>query len=1038
MPTNDATVVSKKLVFLLQMILIGVLAPRAWATTSSPKRVELKRMPLGFEALGARDGTPGFVARGNGFVMLLAPGGASLALKTPSSQANLGMEFVGGNATPRLRGLDELPGKTNQLIGNRPELWRRLVPSFSRVLYEAVYPGVDLVFHGDGRDLEYDLLLAPGAEVESIRLRFRGAEKLTLGGDGSLRLKVEGGTLFQHAPRAYQEIGGVRHPVEAGYIPEKSGLVRFRVGPHDATKPLVIDPVLSWSTYFGGSNLDAGNVLATDGEGNLYVGGVTASLNLPIESPFQGVFGGFVDGFVSKLSADGSTLLFSTYLGGTAADQVFALVVDEAGAITVAGFTGSPDFPTVHALQSSFGGIFDGFVARLDPTGSQLLYSTYLGGSDHDTAGGLALATDGSLWVAGGTASRNFPLVHPLQGVYGGGSFDAFVARLSPAGDRLLYSTFLGGSAYDSGGGIGIEPSGILHIVGATESPNFPTLNAFQPTFGGVWDAFIAGIKADGTGLTYASYLGGRGLEDTIRADFDRDGNTYLTGRVISPDFPVFHAYQPAYNGFRDAFVAKFDSSGGVVYSTYLGGSGLDLLTGETGNGIAADAQGRAYVVGTTNSLDFPLVDPMQDRLGGGNCGFSNGSLIPCEDAFVTVFSADGSSLLFSTYLGGSGTDVGGRIAVDRHGNFFATGYTYSTDFPIVSALQPVKGGTADSYDAFLTKFTALNRTPRAAAGADATLECASPQGALAVLDGSGSTDDDSSPGTNDDIVSFRWIEDAGLPSQTFLGSGPILEVTLALGGHDITLRVIDAAGASAEDTLRIVVVDTIPPTLTIGVSPALLWPPNHRMVDVTAAVVASDLCGAASVMLTSVSSSEPDDATGAGDGATAGDIAGADFGTADFAFEVRAERDSRGAGRTYTVAYVAGDGAGLVATATVHLFVPHDQAGVVEPLRLDLEETTAGTLLHWAAVSGARSYNVIRGRLGLPPDAGTVPAGPAIECLVAGLAATSTIGTEDATPPPIGGAFTYLVEYDDGGRSGYGTESAVDDRFVPPGAACP
>ena len=1038
MPTNDAAVVSKKLVFLLPAILIGVLASRAWAATAGPKRVEPERLPLGFEALGARDGTPGFVARGNGYALLLAAGGATLALVTPSSQANVGMEFVGGSGAPRLRGLDELPGKTNELIGNRPELWRRLAPSFARVRYEAVYPGVDLVFHGDGRDLEYDLLLAPAAEVDSIRLRFRGAEELTLGEDGSLRLEVAGGTLLQHAPRAYQEIGGVRHPVEVGYTLEKTGLVRFRVGRHDETKPLVIDPVLTYSTYFGGSSLDAGNVLATDREGNLYVGGVTASLNLPIEGPFQGVFGGFVDGFVAKISADGSTLLFSTYLGGTAADQVFALVVDDAGAITVAGFTGSPDFPTVHPLQSSIGGSFDGFVARLDPTGSQLLYSTYLGGSDYDSAGGLALAADGSVYVAGGTASPNFPLVHPLQPAYGGGSFDAFVARLSPAGDRLLYSTFLGGSGSDGGGRVGLDPSGVLHLVGITDSPNFPTLNAFQARFGGVDDAFIAGIKADGSGLTYASYLGGRGLEDTIHADFDRDGRTYLTGRTISPDFPVFHAYQPAYNGFRDAFVAKFDLSGGVLYSTYLGGSGLDLLTGETGNGIASDAQGRAYVVGTTNSVDFPLVDPVQGQLGGGICGFSGSTLIPCEDAFVTVLSADGSSLLFSTYLGGSGTDVGGGIAVDRRGNFFATGYTYSTDFPIVSALQPVKGGTADSYDAFLTKFTALNRAPRAAAGADATLECASPQGAVTVLDGSGSTDDDSSPGTNDDIVSFRWFEDAGLPSQTFLGSGPILEVTLPLGGHDITLRVTDAAGASAEDTLRIVVVDTMPPTLTIDVSPALLWPPNHRMVDVTATVAASDLCGAASVMLTSVSSSEPDDAAGVGDGATLGDIAGADLGTADVAFQVRAERDSRGAGRTYTVVYAATDGAGLVITATSHLFVPHDQAGVVDPLRLELEETGAGTLLHWAAVPGARSYNVIRGRLGWPPDAGTEPAGPAIECLVAGLAATSTIGSEDATVPPFGGAFTYLVEYDDGGRSGYGTESAVDDRSAPPGTVCP
>jgi hypothetical protein len=306
------------------------------------------------------------------------------------------------------------------------------------------------------------------------------------------------------------------------------------------------------------------------------------------------------------------------------------------------------------------------------------------------------------------------------------------------------------------------------------------------------------------------------------------------------------------------------------------------------------------------------------------------------------------------------------------------------------------------------------------------------------MLDGSNSEDADSTPGTNDDIVLFDWFENFGLPSELFLGSGETLAVTVSLGMHVVTLRVTDRAGATATDDLVITVADTTQPSLTLDVSPALLWPPNHRMVDVTAVAVSGDLCGGVSVVLESISSSEPDDAPGTGDGSTQGDIQGAATGEADFAFQLRAERDTSGGGRVYTVTYLAADQSGNVRAASSEIVVPHDVAGLTEPLVITIDESSAGTVVSWSAVSGAHFYNVVRGDLGSVQEMNGAFDLGSVQCLAPAIAGPGTLGYEDDAVPASGQALLYLVEYDDGLLSGYGTESAPKPRLVPAGLDCP
>ncbi|HEV2493118.1 MAG TPA: SBBP repeat-containing protein [Terriglobia bacterium] len=701
--------------------LVGLAAPRPprlpgaavkppAVTLDGPARARLAKqyaeLPLSFEANeGQADGRARFVARGRGYVALLEPGQLVLGL-TPSSDrkrsTSLRMTLVRANAGAGISGVDLLPGKSNYFVGDNPGRWHRNVSTYAKVRYEDVYPGVDLVAYGNQRQLEYDFMLAPHTDVRQLRLRIEGARRLTLDAQGNLSVATAGGELCFLRPAAYQGSNPTaRRLIRANYVLRPNHEIGFKVKSYDPGQPLVIDPVLSYSTFLGGNGGDVGEGIAVDASGNAYVTGATASLNFPTSSPFQKTIGGGEDVFVAKLNATGSALTYSTYLGGVGDDLGSAIAIDASGNAYVTGSTASTDFPTTTgAFQTKYGGSGDAFVAVLNPSGASLVYSSYLGGSGADFGQGLAVDSSGNAYVTGSTESTDFPTAKPLQGGSGGAS-DAFVTKVNPSGSTLVYSTYLGGSAADSGQAIAVDASGNAYVAGSTASGNFPIANALQPSNGGGdQDAFITKLSADGSALVYSTYLGGSGTDRAFGIALDSANNAYVVGDTTSTNFPTTSGVvQASNNGSSDAFATKLNTAGSaLVYSTLLGGSDLDRATG-----VAVDAGGHAFVTGLTQSSNFPTAHPFQTNFGGGTCGTS-----PCSDAFVSELDAGAASLVYSTYLGGSGADSGQAIALDSSGNAYVAGGTASANFTAIGgAFQGTYGGVGASGNAFVAKINA-------------------------------------------------------------------------------------------------------------------------------------------------------------------------------------------------------------------------------------------------------------------------------------------------------------------------------------------
>jgi hypothetical protein len=447
---------------------------------------------------------------------------------------------------------------------------------------------------------------------------------------------------------------------------------------------------LVYSTYLGGSSDDMGYGIAVDGAGSAYVTGRTNSSNFPTVNPFDGSWnGGLYDAFVTKLSAAGNSLVYSTYLGGNGYDYGAGIAVDGSGSAYVSGATYSADFPTATPFDGSLNGGWDVFVTKLNPAGNSLDYSNYLGGNDHDYGAGIAVDGAGSAYVTGSTNSFNFPTLGPFDGTFNG-NIDVFVTKVSPAGNSLVYSTYMGGSSLDYGdGGITVDWAGSAYVMGSTASADFPTTTPFDGSFnGGQYDAFVTKLSPGGNSLAYSTYLGGSSDDVGYGIEVDGVGSAYVTGNTYSTDFPTAAPYDASLNGPNDAFVTKLSPAGNsLVYSTYLGGTNYDY-----GYGIAVDLAGSVYVTGVTISSDFPTATPFDGSLNGGY-----------YDAFVTKLSAAGNSLVYSTYLGGNGYDHGAGIAVDGAGSAYVTGETYSADFPAVNPFDGSYNGVAD---AFVTKLS--------------------------------------------------------------------------------------------------------------------------------------------------------------------------------------------------------------------------------------------------------------------------------------------------------------------------------------------
>jgi hypothetical protein len=690
-----------------------VAARASAAPATGPVSAAYGSLPLSFEAnRGQTDPRVQFLSRGNGYNLFLTSNEAVLSLQQPAVTTAGGhstvvrMRLLGSQRSPQVSGVNELPGKSAYFVGGDPTQWHSDIPNYGRVHYRNVFPGIDLAYYGHQGRLEYDFVLAPGADPGRIRIAFSGTEKLRLD-NGDVVLNIPGGNVRLHQPTLYQEHGGAKTAVDGRFVLAGKREVAFQVGAYDKRAALVIDPGLVYSTYLGGSNLEKALGIAADSHGNAYVTGSSASADFPTtKAALQGkTHSASTTAFIAKLNPTGTALMYSTYLGGSNADVGRSIAVNEKGEAFVAGSTYSSDFPTTAgAVQRMPGGGKDAFVAQLSANGSHLLYATYLGGSGDDEARGLAVNAAGEAHVAGVTDSGNFPVTeNAAQKTAGCNAAQAcshgFATKLSVGGSALLYSTLLGGSGHDFANTIALDLSGAAYIAGHTYSKDFPvTAQAFQtkPSVHAACvssnrhcaDAFVTKLSSNGVVL-YSTRLGGDGDQRANAIAVDAGGSAYIVGRTDAADFPTTaHALSAAMpNHGGSAFVTKLNSMGSALqYSTYLGGG-----SGDEAMGIAVDDLGRAMVAGSTASSTFPTTSSALQR-----------SLIGSSAAFLARLNERGSALSYSTLLSGSRLDAANAVAVDRSGNVYVAGNTESKNFPVSHALR----GTLDGQgSAFVAKF---------------------------------------------------------------------------------------------------------------------------------------------------------------------------------------------------------------------------------------------------------------------------------------------------------------------------------------------
>ncbi|ABF43746.1 cell surface glycoprotein (s-layer protein) related protein-like protein [Candidatus Koribacter versatilis Ellin345] len=768
-------------------------------------------LPLSFEPnLGQSDPAVRFLSHGKGYGIYLSQNTTVLQMGSD----RLALQVAGGQAPSAIRGEEPLTGKVNYLRGADRSSWLRGVPTYARVRMSSVYPGVDLVYYGNHRQLEYDFVVHPDADAKQIGFAAKDAE-LRLNRDGQLTMTAGAAEVHWHAPVAYQEIDGKRHAVEAKY--EIAGsMIRFHVGAYDHSHDLVIDPVMVYSTYVGGNGGetgDVGNAIAVDAAGNAYIAGVASSTNFPVTSEaMQPSSRGNDDAFVAKINPQGTGYVYATYLGGGGQDIAWGIAIDGAGNAYVTGQTGSglhgqAAFPTTagayqrtqnaNVLNNSV------FVAKLSADGTDLLYSTYLTGTNDSTASGIAVDGGGNAYVLTNTAG-GFPVSGAAYQKTAGTDqcpYEQFadgqaqvVTKVNATGSALVYSTYVGHGC-DYGAGIAVNTAGEAYIVGHTQDSAYPvTSGEVGSTFGGVVDGFVTRLNASGSGIVYSTFLGGSLADFANAVALDSSGYAYIAGGTDG-DFPTTSsAYQTtaSNNGYRKGFVTKLSPMGkALIYSTYIRGAANVSFSS-----IAVDKSHYAHVTGYSDGSQYPATSTAVQ----GTCHQGPSGCL--TQAVVTKVNATGSGLLYSSYFGASDAsnnyfpgNIGNGIAVDNNGGFYITGRTSAGLKTTSSAAEPSYRSNSNSTDAFVAKFNVYGTSSATKVivllPLDGSLVTAK-AGVSATALGS------SSP------VAYMQVYVDGVRKAQVSGSTILTVVSLGTGQHRITAQAINKDSSIAKSTVYV------------------------------------------------------------------------------------------------------------------------------------------------------------------------------------------------------------------------------------------
>ncbi|GEM_PF-1625519 len=720
----------------------------------------------------ALDGDGADVLACDGSLRILASQDADAATGLRTAPREFSMTLSGARVVaPVASGM--LPGRTSYFIGDTPRDWVVGAPSFSEIAYENVYEGVDLVLWGSKSEIKYEFRLDPWADPGVVRVDLGGIDSMSLDAGGNLRIAVGDAEFADLAPFVYQEAYGKKTKIEARYklIDADSWGIEV-VGDYDPSQSLILDPAIAWSSYLGGGDYDSAQSIAVDGSGNVYVTGVTDSVNFPTDNGFDTSNSGFRDAFVTKISSDGSTILWSAYLGGSGgSDQGYGIAVDGTGNVYVAGVTDSGDFPGLGGFDTTLGGGQDGFVAKILSDGSGIAWSNFLGGIGNDEARDIALDASGNIYVTGITQSGDFPAVNGFDASLGGAQ-DAFVTKIANDGTAIIWSSYLGGTSYEEGIGLAVGGDSSVYVTGNTMSGDFSTNGGFQTSYGGGQDGFVTKVSPAGNSLAWSSYLGGGSADYGEGVAVDGAGNAYVTGYTQSGDFPSSGGFDATLGGSQDAFITKVAAAGSsLAWSSYLGGSGS-----EKGRDLALDGSGNIFLTGETDSSDFPTANPVDGTLGGG------------RDAYMTKVAADGSAISFSTYIGGdAGNEYGRDVAVLT--DAYITGDSWSDDLRTDYGFDQSYNGNGD---AFVMRITAGNLPPRGTIDSPADGATTYPGGTINLL-GSGFD-------PNGTIASWDWqVTGPNSFSWSSTDEDPGLLALPDLGDYTITLTVTDNEGAPDE-----------------------------------------------------------------------------------------------------------------------------------------------------------------------------------------------------------------------------------------------